>query len=327
MKRILSGVQATGKMHIGNYLGALKPWAALQGQGETFYFIPDLHTLNLRPDPKELRQATFSTVAWLLAVGIDPEQSVIFQQSRVPAHAELAIILDNYVTMGELQRMTQYKDKSAKRGAEGQVAGLFTYPVLMAADILLYDTNIVPVGDDQRQHVELARDIATRINNLYGEVFIVPEPQIEKVGARVMSLQDPSTKMSKSDPDQSGCLLLLDDAETIKTKIKRAVTDSGSAIEASDDKPALTNLLQIYAAITDRPITDIVTDYTGSSYGEFKTSLSEIIIEALLPVQSRYQQLIANENHLTDILEQGSHKANMLAEQKLAKIQAIIGLR
>lgn len=327
MKRIVSGVQATGNLHIGNYLGAIKRWAQAQHEGQALYFIPDLHTLNTRPNPDELRQTTLATTAWLLAAGIDPAKSVIFKQSAVPAHSELAVILENYVTIGELSRMTQYKDKSAKRGPEGQVAGLFTYPALMAADILLYDADEVPVGEDQKQHVELTRDIAERFNNLYGPVFTVPQPVIGGVGARVMNLQNPAAKMSKSDAEQSGNLMLLDDPNAIRTKIKRAVTDNGSTVEASDDKPAVTNLLQIYAGFSAEPVEVIVERYAGRGYGDFKSELAELVAEQLQPLQERYRELMAAPGGLTGVLEQGSERANELATAKITQVQAALGLR
>lgn len=327
MKRILSGVQATGNLHIGNYLGAIKRWVELQYEGEALFFIPDLHTLNTRPRPEDLRQATLATTAWLLAAGIDPAKSVVFKQSAVPAHSELAVILENYVTIGELSRMTQYKDKSAKRGPEGQVSGLFTYPALMAADILLYDADAVPVGEDQKQHVELTRDIAERFNNLYGQVFTIPDPQIGGVGARVMNLQNPDAKMSKSDADQSGNLVLLDEPEVIRAKIKRAVTDSGSAVEASDDKPAITNLLQIYAGFSGRTVADTAAQFAGKGYGEFKSELADMVAATLEPLQGEYRRLMSDPSGLNQVLEQGSRRANGLANRKLEQIQTALGLR
>jgi tryptophanyl-tRNA synthetase len=326
MKRILSGVQATGKLHIGNYLGAIKPWAEMQHDGEALYFIPDLHTLNTRPKPEELREATLSTVAWLLAAGIDPQRSTIFVQSKVSAHSELAIILENFVTMGELARMTQYKDKSAKRGAEGQVAGLFTYPTLMAADILLYDANEVPVGEDQKQHVEIARDIADRFNNLYGPTFTVPQPHIGQIGARVMNLQHPESKMSKSDVDQSGNIMLLDGADDIRSAIKRAMTDSGSKVEVAADKPALSNLLQIYAGFSGKSIKEVVASYSEAGYGKFKDELAELVVGALVPLQQRFHVIRQDETQLLKVIEEGSVQAAKLANAKLSEVKAKLGL-
>lgn len=313
-------------MHIGNYLGALKPWAELQGQGETYYFIPNLHSLNVRPDPVELMQNTLSTAAWLLAVGIDPKKSVIYVQSQIPAHAELCWILQNFVTIGELSRMTQYKDKAAKRGTEGELAALFTYPVLMAADILLYDADVVPVGEDQKQHVELARDIATRFNNLYGDTFKVPQPQLPSVGGRVMSLQDPSSKMSKSDKDQGGNIMLLEDQSSIRKKIQRAVTDSGSAVELSDDKPALANLLQIAAGFRGEPVNTVADKFAGKGYAEFKTALADLVCSELESLQIRYDKAIKDPKYLKDVLEEGRVKASKLANAKLDEVKERIGL-
>lgn len=326
MKRILSGVQATGNLHIGNYLGAIKRWAKVQHEGEALFFIPDLHTLNTRPAPDELRHTTLATTAWLLAAGIDPQKAVIFKQSAVPAHSELTVILENYVTIGELSRMTQYKDKSARRGPEGQVAGLFTYPALMAADILLYDADEVPVGEDQKQHVELTRDIAERFNNLYGRMFTVPQPVIGGVGARIMNLQNPDSKMSKSDADQAGNVMLLDDPDAIRTKLKRAVTDSGSTVEASDDKPAVTNLLQIYAGFSDETVEDVAASFAGKGYGGFKAALADLVVATLEPLQDRYNRLMEDPKFLNDVLEQGSQQAATIASRKIQQVKQALGL-
>ncbi|MCC7289444.1 tryptophan--tRNA ligase [bacterium] len=326
MKTILSGVQATGKMHIGNYLGAMKPWVDWQNQGRAFFFIPDLHTLNVRPDAETLRGNIYDTVAWLLAVGIDPRKSTIFVQSRVPAHAELCWILQNYVTMGELNRMTQYKDKSSKRGADGQVVALYTYPVLMAADILLYSADIVPVGEDQKQHVELTRDIATRMNNIYGDCFVVPEPALPQVGARVMSLTTPTIKMSKSDANQNGNIMLADEPKVITKKIKRAVTDSGSTIELSDDKPAIANLLQVYAGFSDMSVPEVANKYAGVGYGTFKTELAELVVEQISQLQMDYEVIRQDKKRLDDVIEEGSQRAAGIAQKKLNGIKQKIGL-
>lgn len=326
MKTILSGVQATGQLHIGNYLGAMKPWVDWQTKGRAYFFIPDLHTLNVRPEPDALRQQVLDTVAWLLAVGIDPSISTIYVQSKIPAHAELCWILQNYVTMGELGRMTQYKDKSARRGADGQLVGLFTYPVLMGADILLYDADIVPVGDDQKQHVELARDIASRFNNLYGETFVVPEAFLPQIGGRVMSLSDPTVKLSKSDPDQSGNILLVDEPDIIRRKIKKAVTDSGSRIELSDDKPAIMNLLQIYAGFSGLSLAEVAKKHEGSGYGEFKVDLAELVVGSIMKLQVNYQQYRSDEANLHKVIEEGSQKASHIANAKLVEIKTKIGL-
>ncbi len=326
MKRVLSGVQATGNLHLGNYLGAFKPWVEWQDKAEAFYFIPNLHSLNVRPDPKQLLEDTYNNAAWLLAAGIDPKRSVIFVQSEIAAHAELSWILYNFVTMGELSRMTQYKDKSERFGDYGQIAALFNYPVLMAADILLYDTNFVPVGEDQKQHVELARDVAIRFNNLYGPVFTVPEPALDKQGNRIMNLQDPTKKMSKSDPDQLGRVNLLDSEAEIRKKIKKAVTDSGSTVAAGKDRPALTNLLNIYAALSGRELAAIEADFKGKGYGDFKASLADVVVGALLPLQQGYNKLAMERTELRHILDAGAAKAGAIADRKLGEIKEKLGL-
>lgn len=328
MKRVLSGLKSSGDATLGNYLGAIKRWVELQDQSgvESFYFVPNLHALNTRPNPEILHRDTLSNAAWLIAAGLDPAKVTLFVQSQVPAHSELTSILVNYVTMGELNRMTQFKDKSQKAGSEGQVVGLFTYPVLMASDILLYDADEVPVGDDQIQHVELARDIATRFNNLYGETFKVPKATKPEVAARIMSLQDPSSKMSKSDDDHSGNIMLGDGADDIEQKIKRAVTDSGSEIQAGKDKPAITNLLEIFSSVTGRAVKDIEKEYAGQRYGAFKAGLAEAVIGLLEPIQQRQAELMADEKALIKILEEGSAKAAIIAEEKLKTVKKTVGL-
>lgn len=294
---------------------------------EHFFFVPNLHALTVRPDPEALRRNSRSAVAWLLACGVDHDHSYIFMQSQVPAHAELMWILNNYTTIGELNRMTQFKDKAAKTGAEGQLVGLYDYPVLMAADILLYDPDEVPVGEDQKQHVELTRDIATRFNNIHGEIFKVPVPTIQAEGARIMNLQDPTRKMSKSDSDDSGNILLTDDEKLITKKILRAVTDSGSQVASGPDKPALTNLLVIMSTLTDKPITDLEEKYAGRGYGEFKEDLAEVVVHALKPLQHTYGQLMREGNEKIDkALEHGWWRASELANAKLAQVKEVLGL-
>lgn len=323
-KRIISGVKPTGSLHLGNYLGAMRHWAPLQEKGEALYFIADLHALNGRPDPKELRSQTLDMAAWLLAMGIKPEN--MFVESQVPAHGQLQTILNNYVTMGELSRMTQFKDKAGKQGPEGQVAGLFEYPVLMSADILLYDIDIVPVGDDQRQHVELTRDIANRFNNLYGDVLTVPTAEVVKESARVMNLQDPSRKMSKSDADNGGAIYLLDSEEQIRNKIKRAVTDSGSSIEADPSRPAIYNLVQIFAAVTDKTLEEVVAHYEGKGYGDFKQELGAVVAEKVGKLQEAFHGYRDDEVGLQEILSKGAAKANEQAEVKLKEVKKAAGL-
>lgn len=325
MKRYYSGIQATGNLHIGNYLGAIKPWVEYQQEGETIYFVPDLHSLNVRPNPERLRRETLANVAWLIAAGIDTDKSILFVQSDVTAHAELCWILNNYVTMGELSRQTQYKDKSSRNGDAGQIAALFTYPILMASDILLYSADFVPTGEDQKQHVELARDVADRFNNLYGKTFVVPRPLVREVGARIMSLQDPNRKMSKSE-ESSGSILLLDSEDQISTKVKQAMTDSGAEVQSSDDKPALTNLLQIYSAITKVDVIEIEKKYAGKGYGDFKKDLAQILIGELMPLQKRFRELMSNEEKLKSIIADGARKASAIANPKLAEVKEKIGL-
>lgn len=332
MKRILSGIRANSDLTIGNYLGALKPWVELQNsdnqETEYFFFVPNLHSLMSRPDPAFLRSNTLSNIAWFLAAGLDPARVTLFVQSQVPAHAEMAWIFNNYVTMGELSRMTQFKDKVRKTGSEGQLVALFTYPTLMASDILLYDPDEVPVGDDQRQHVELARDIGERFNNLYGPTFKLPQAVSPQAGARIMNLQDPSSKMSKSDEDSSGNIMLTDAPDVMTQKIKRAVTDSDNTIALSNDKPAIANLLQIFSGITSRSVSEIVDSYTGTGkgYGEFKSDLAEAVVEHMKPIQERHQNLLSDSSKLEAMLEDGRDKASAVATEKLAQVKASLGL-
>lgn len=329
MKRVVSGVKPTGVPTLGNYLGAMKRWGEMSADQsrEHFFFVPNLHALNGRPDPEELKQDTRSAVAWLLATGVDHDHSYIFIQSQVPAHSELTWILNNYTTVGELNRMTQFKDKSAKNGAEGQLVGLYDYPVLMAADILLYDADEVPVGDDQKQHVELTRDIATRFNNLYGETFKVPQPTVQSEGARIMDLQHPERKMSKSELDLSGVILLEDDEKAIERKIMRAVTDSGSQVSGGPDKPALTNLLVIYSVISGKSVAEIEQKYVGKGYGEFKKDLAKVVVSELKPLQHSHQQLMKEGNDKIDkALEHGWWRASELANAKMSQVKERLGL-
>lgn len=325
-KRIISGIKPTGSLTLGNYLGAMRHWAPLQEQGTAYYFIADLHALNDRPDPKQLTEYTLDMAAWLMATGINPRKSVLFVESQVPAHGQLQTILNNYVTMGELSRMTQFKDKSGKQGPEGQVDGLFQYPVLMASDILLYDIDIVPVGADQRQHVELARDIANRVNNLYGQTFTVPEAAIVKESGRVMNLQDPSRKMSKSDADNGGTIYLLDTEEQIRTKIKRAVTDSGSTIEVASDRPAISNLIEIYAAVAELTTAEVEAKFVGKGYGDFKAALADVVVDKVIGLQQRFSELRSDETNLKNVLEDGAAKAAEISSTKLNEVMNRVGL-
>jgi tryptophanyl-tRNA synthetase len=329
MKRVVSGIKPTGDVTLGNYLGAMKRWGEMSAdpEREHFFFVPNLHALTARPDPEELKHDSRSAVAWLLASGVDHDHSYIFMQSQVPAHSELTWILNNYTTLGELNRMTQFKDKSQKAGAEGQLVGLYDYPVMMAADILLYDADEVPVGEDQKQHVELTRDIATRFNNIHGETFKIPLPTVQLEGARIMNLQDPNKKMSKSDADDSGNILLADDESLIMKKISRAVTDSGSQVASAANKPALTNLLVIMSVILAKPIEELESKYAGKGYGEFKDDLGDIVLRELLPLQRTYTGLMKDGNDRIDkALEHGWWRASELANAKLSQVKEILGL-
>lgn len=329
MKRVVSGVKPTGELTLGNYIGAMKRWGEMSADPdrEHFFFVPNLHALTVRPDPETLKRDSRSAVAWLLACGVDHDHSYIFMQSQVPAHSELMWILNNYTTVGELNRMTQFKDKAGKQGAEGQLVGLYDYPVLMAADILLYDPDEVPVGEDQKQHVELTRDIATRFNNIHGDTFKVPEPTVQQAGARIMNLQDPTRKMSKSDTDDSGNILLSDDEKLIEKKIMRAVTDSGSHVAAAPDKPAITNLLVIMSVLSGKPISELEEKYATSGYGEFKSDVADTVVKALRPLQKVHHELMKDGNdRIEKALEHGWWRASELANAKLGRVKEILGL-
>lgn len=323
-KVMVSGVQPTHKLTIGNYLGAIKNWVKLQNEYECYFFAVDLHAITNRQDPKELASNTLFALATYLASGIDLEHSTIFAQSHVRQHAELAWVLNCYSYMGELGRMTQYKDKSSRAG-ETIPVGLFTYPVLMAADILLYQTDMVPVGADQKQHLELTRDIALRMNNLYGPIFRIPEPYIPQVGARIMDLQEPENKMSKSASSEMGAVFLSDSPKEIEKKFKRAVTDSGTDISYSVDKPGVRNLIDIQCAVTGRSIDEIVASYTGKMYGHLKVDTATIVIEELKPVQERIQSFLNDPGELQRILRAGAERASAKAEITLKKVYAAIG--
>src|ERR687893_2557597 len=291
-RRVFSGIQPSGNFHLGNYLGALKNWVEIQDEYENFFCIVDLHAITVPQDPKVLRRKIRELAALYFASGIDPEKSVVFRQSRVSGHAELTWLLNCVAKVGELSRMTQFKDKAQKGGAEAASVGLYDYPVLMAADILLYNAHLVPVGEDQRQHLELARTLARRFNGLYGETFVVPEPMILDTGARVMALDEPTKKMSKSSPTPAGYVALLDEPDVIRRKIRRAKTDSGTEVVASPEKPAITNLLGIYAGLTDRSVPEIEDQYRGKGYGDFKKDLAEVVVESLSPIRERTLELL-----------------------------------
>ena len=322
-KTILSGVQPSGTLTIGNYLGALRNWATMQYDYNCYFCVVDLHAITVRQVPAELRQNCLKTLALYLAVGIDPEKNTLFMQSHVPAHAELAWVLSCYTMFGELSRMTQFKDKSAKH-SDNINAGLFTYPVLMAADILLYQPDLVPVGNDQKQHIEIARDIANRFNGVYSETFKIPEPYMPKAGARVMSLSDPTSKMSKSDLGD-GSVFLLDNKDTVIKKIKRAVTDSGSEVRYAEGKDGINNLMSIYSAFTGKSFEDIEKEFEGQGYGTFKLAVAETVADSLAEIQEKYNLFISDKEQLNKILIEGAQKASYTAEKTLRKVYRKVG--
>ena len=324
---VLSGCQPSGELTIGNYLGALKQWVNMQATHECYYMLVDQHAITVRPNPDDLRNATLDGLALYLACGVDPEQSTIFIQSHVPEHAQLSWVLNCYTQMGELNRMTQYKDKSQKSEANMN-SGLFTYPVLMAADILLYGANRVPVGDDQKQHLELARDIATRFNNLYGNIFNVPEPFIPEHGARVMSLLEPSKKMSKSDTNPGNFIGLLEEPKKITKKIKRAVTDSDEQANIYfniEEKPGVSNLLSLLSCATGKSIDDLVPNYEDKMYGHLKGDVANAVVELLTPIQTKYHQYRADQAFLDEVMRNGAEKASLRASKLLSKVYKAIG--
>ncbi|HEX8458254.1 MAG TPA: tryptophan--tRNA ligase [Pyrinomonadaceae bacterium] len=323
MKRIFSGAQPTGNIHIGNYLGALRNWVELQHEYESLFCIVNLHAITLPQDPKLLAQKTRDLARIYLAAGVDPKVALIFIQSDVPAHAELAWMLNCVTRIGELERMTQFKDKAGKQ-RESVGAGLLNYPVLMAADILLYQTDLVPVGHDQKQHLELTRDLAVRFNRDYGETFRVPEPFIPKVGAKIMSLSDATKKMSKSDENAMGSIQLLDDEDTVRRKFKRAVTDSGTEIRFDETRPAITNLLTIYQLLTGKQPAEVEADFAGKGYAALKSELADVTIEFLRPLQERIHGY--GDAELEQILDAGRERAQALATVTLADVKARLGI-
>ncbi len=323
---LLSGVQPTNNLHIGNYIGALKQWTEIQHRYRCLFCVVDLHAITVPQDPKMLRESTLDVAATYLAVGIDPARCHIFIQSEVPEHTELAWILSTIAKIGEMERMTQFKDKSSKQGEKTSV-GLFPYPVLMAADILLYDTTVVPVGEDQVQHLELTRTIARRFNTQFGETFVVPQPLIQKVGARIMGLDDPTGKMSKSASSPANYIALTDDADTIRKKFAKAVTDSGKDIAYDAiDRPAISNLLTIFHHATGRPIKEIEKDYVGKGYGDFKKDLAEVVITMLEPIQKKMRVYRDDPAQLMKILDKGRDEARELAEKKMKVVRERVGL-
>ncbi len=325
-KVILSGIQATGDLTLGNYVGALKNFVKMQEEFDCYYMIANLHALTVRRDPKELKNNTLKILASYIAAGIDPDKSTVFLQSQVHEHAELGWVLDCYTYMGELSRMTQFKDKSAKH-ADNINAGLFTYPSLMAGDILLYQANLVPTGEDQKQHVELTRDIAERFNKLYGDTFKIPEPYIPKVGARIMGLQDPTSKMSKSSTIPNDTILLVDTPEDIMKKVKKAVTDSEGIVKYDEkNKPGISNLMEIYGIITNKKMDEIEKEFQGSGYGTFKTAVAEAIINELEPFHKKYNELMDNPKYLEEIYDEGAKKASQVASKTLKDVYEKIGI-
>lgn len=324
-KIIFSGAQPSGKMTLGNYLGAIKNWTKLQDEYDCYYSVVNLHAITVPQEAKTLRANTMELLAQYLACGLDPEKNTIFIQSHVSAHAELMWILNTMTYMGELSRMTQFKDKSQKSEANLN-AGLFTYPVLMAADILLYQTDLVPVGEDQKQHLELARDLASRFNNRYSPTFVVPEGYIPKEVGRVMSLQEPTKKMSKSDSNENAFILLADDSDTIRRKVKRSVTDSLGIVKYSDEQPGIKNLLEIYSQLDNKTVEEIVSIYEGKGYGEFKEDVAEVIVEALRPIREKYIDLLNNKDYLENVYAIGADKAEKQARKTLRKVYKKVGL-
>lgn len=323
-KVLFSGMQATGNLTLGNYLGALKNWVTLSDEYECFYSVVDMHSITVRQDPATLRKRARALLTLYIAAGLDPEKNCIYYQSHVSGHAELAWILNCFTYMGELNRMTQFKDKSAKH-ADNINAGLFTYPVLMAADILLYQADVVPVGVDQMQHLEITRDIAERFNNIYGEVFTVPEPYIGKVGAKIMSLQDPSKKMSKSDENPNASIYLMDDVDTIVRKCKRAVTDSEAQIRYREEQPGVKNLIDIYSACTGKSPDEVVKEFDGRGYGDFKIAVGEAVISVLKPLQDEVARLEKDKGYIDSIIKNNAEKANYFAMKTLRKVQKKVG--
>jgi tryptophanyl-tRNA synthetase len=324
-KVMLSGIQPSGDLHLGNYLGAIRNWAERAEEFDCYYFMADLHTITVRQTPADLRRRTLEQLAQYIACGLDPEKNTLFIQSHVPAHAQLGWVLNCYTMFGELSRMTQFKDKAAKH-KENINGGLFTYPALMAADILLYQPDYVPVGEDQKQHCELTRDVAIRFNNLYGDVFKVPEPYIPKIGARVMSLSGPENKMSKSDP--GGCVFLMEKPEDILRKFKKAVTDSDTERPVRYDpahKPGVANLMNIYAAVTGKSYAEIEAEFDGKGYGAFKPAVGEAVVEALRPIREEATRILSDKAYLQSVYQSGAEKAGYIANKTLRKVYKKVG--
>ncbi len=324
-QRILSGIQPSGDLTLGSYLGAIRNWSALADVYDCYYMMADMHTITVRQTPADLRRRTLTQLAAYIACGLDPEKNVLFIQSHVPAHAQLGWVLDCYTMFGELSRMTQFKDKSAKN-ADNITAGLFTYPALMAADILLYQADLVPVGEDQKQHVEICRDIANRFNGIYGDVFKMPDPYIPKVGARVMSLTTPTSKMSKSDKDQNGCVYMLEKPEDILRKFKKAVTDSEACVRFDPkEKPGVSNLMQIYSVCTGKDYAAIEAEFSGRGYGDFKLAVGEAVVEMLRPIREETERILADKAYLETVYRTGAERAGAVANKTLRKVYKKVG--
>ncbi len=324
-KRIFSGIKPSGELTLGSYIGAIRNWVALQNEYDCLYCIVDMHAITVRQNPADLRRRTLEQLAQYIACGLDPEKNIVYIQSHVPAHAELSWVLGCYTMFGELSRMTQFKDKSRKN-ADNINAGLFTYPVLMAADILLYQADLVPVGDDQKQHVEIARDIAGRFNQVYSPTFTLPEPFIPKTGARIMSLQEPQNKMSKSEQGGEGCICLLDNPDSIMSAFRHAVTDSETCVRFDPDaKPGISNLMTIYACATGKTFDEIVSEFEGHGYGDFKTAVGESVVELLRPIREKTRELLENRDYLESIYAAGAVRAAKLAQKTLDKVYRKVG--
>ena len=328
MKRILSGIQPTAdSLHLGNYLGAVQQWVALQDGNDAFYCIVDLHALTIETEPQAMRKRTLAAAAQLIALGLDPKRCTLFVQSQVPQHNQLGWVMECITGFGEASRMTQFKDKSQKSGSDRTVVGLFTYPMLQAADILLYQAHYVPVGEDQRQHIELTRDLATRFNSRFGETFRLPEGYIVKAGAKIYDLQEPTAKMSKSSGSVSGVLELLDSPEVNAKKIKSAATDAGREVKFDEkEKPGISNLLTIHSSLSGRSIADLENEFVGKGYGDFKGAVAEVVVEYLRPIRQKALELLEDERHLIDLLHEGAEKARVVASSTLSNTYKNLGL-